>query len=71
MEDRLLPGRGQLPLTALLSAALDNSPGVPAGVEVFSAELRAMPFDQAAAMALESLHDLLAALPPSISRPSG
>jgi sugar phosphate isomerase/epimerase len=61
MEDRLLPGRGKLPLAVLLSAALGNSPGVPVGVEVFNAELRAMSFHQAAATAFESLRDLLAA----------
>jgi sugar phosphate isomerase/epimerase len=71
MEDRLLPGRGTLPLTVLLSAALGNSPGVPVGVEVFSAELRAMSFHQAAATAFESLRDLLAATSASDSLPNG
>ena len=64
MEDRLLPGRGELPLAELLSAALGNSPDVPVGVEVFSSELRAMSFDDAAAAGNEALQDVLAGARP-------
>jgi sugar phosphate isomerase/epimerase len=64
MEDRLLPGRGELPLAALLSAALGNSPDVPVGIEVFSSELRAMSFDEAAAAGNEALQDVLAGAGP-------
>lgn len=46
---RDLPGEGQLPLGALMRAALANSPGLSAELEVFSAELRAMTADAAAA----------------------
>jgi sugar phosphate isomerase/epimerase len=60
MEDRLLPGRGDLPLGALLSAALANNPDVPVGVEVFNTELRAMSFDEAAAAGIAALQDVLA-----------
>jgi sugar phosphate isomerase/epimerase len=60
MEDRLLPGRGELPLAALLSAALANNPEVAVGVEVFSGELRSMPLDEAANAAMEALRDVLA-----------
>jgi sugar phosphate isomerase/epimerase len=49
MADRLMPGEGRLPLAALLEAALANSPALSLEVEVISAELRALPFDEAAA----------------------
>jgi sugar phosphate isomerase/epimerase len=45
---RDLPGEGWLPLGDLMRAALDNSPGLSAELEVFSAELRALPIDAAA-----------------------
>jgi sugar phosphate isomerase/epimerase len=63
MEDRLLPGRGELPLAALVSAALTNNPEVAVGVEVFSEELRSMSLDQAAGAAIQALRDVLAAAP--------
>jgi sugar phosphate isomerase/epimerase len=59
MEDRLLPGRGELPLRALISAALANNPEVIIGVEVFSRELRAMAFDDAAGAALQALRAVI------------
>lgn len=46
---RDLPGEGQLPLGELMRAALANSPGLSAELEVFSAELRALSADAAAA----------------------
>ena len=49
MTGRLLPGEGSLPLHDIVAAALANSPGLSAEVEVFSAELSALPVDLAAA----------------------
>ena len=49
MTGRLLPGEGSLPLHDIVAAALANSPGLSAEVEVFSAELSALPVDKAAA----------------------
>jgi sugar phosphate isomerase/epimerase len=49
MTGRDLPGEGQLPLFEIVRAALANSPGLTAEIEVFSEELRAMSPDAAAA----------------------
>jgi sugar phosphate isomerase/epimerase len=49
MTGRLLPGEGSLPLYAIVKAALANSPGLSAEIEVFSEELTALPIDAAAA----------------------
>ena len=49
MTGRLLPGEGSLPLYEIVAAALQNSPGLSAEVEVFSAELSALPVAAAAA----------------------
>jgi len=49
MTGRLLPGEGSLPLHDIVAAALANSPGLSAEVEVFSAELSALPVNLAAA----------------------
>ena len=57
MTGRLLPGEGNLPLHDIVAAALANSPGLSAEVEVFSAELSSLPVDAAArrtATAVES-----------------
>jgi sugar phosphate isomerase/epimerase len=48
MSGRELPGEGELPLHELTRAALANTPGLSAEVEVFSDELRALPPDAAA-----------------------
>jgi sugar phosphate isomerase/epimerase len=49
MSGRRLPGEGALPLGALVAAALANSPGITAEIEVFSAELAALPLAMAGA----------------------
>jgi sugar phosphate isomerase/epimerase len=49
MTGRDLPGEGQLPLLDIVRAALANTPGLTAEIEVFSAELRDLPLDAAAA----------------------
>jgi sugar phosphate isomerase/epimerase len=46
---RLLPGEGELPLHALVEAALENSPDATVDVEVLNDELRALTPDEAAA----------------------
>jgi hypothetical protein len=56
MTGRLLPGEGSLPLHDVVSVALANSHGLSAEVEVFSAELSALPFDLAAARAASAVH---------------
>jgi sugar phosphate isomerase/epimerase len=59
MEDRLLPGHGELPLTSVVSLVQASNPGIAVGVEVFSRELRAMSFGGAASTALRALRDLV------------
>jgi sugar phosphate isomerase/epimerase len=49
MTGRELPGEGELPLWELTHAALMNNPALTAEVEVFSAELRNLSIDAAAA----------------------
>ena len=49
MTGRLLPGEGSLPLHDIVAAALANSPGLSAEIEVFSAELSGLPVEAAAA----------------------
>lgn len=49
MSGRLLPGEGSLPLHLIVAAAQANSPGISAEIEVFSAELAALPIVEAAA----------------------
>jgi sugar phosphate isomerase/epimerase len=63
MADRLLPGAGELPLAGILSAVLENNPGIPVGVEVFSSELRSGPPADAAARAAEAIQAVLRAAP--------
>ena len=55
MTGRLLPGEGSLPLHEIIAAALANSPGLSAEVEVFSAELTALTVDEAAARTAEAM----------------
>lgn len=45
---RLMPGEGELPLNALVTAALENSPSATVDLEVLNAELKALPADEAA-----------------------
>lgn len=47
MTGRLLPGEGELPLDAIVAAALANSPDLTIEVEVFSEELATMQPDDA------------------------
>jgi sugar phosphate isomerase/epimerase len=54
---RDLPGEGRLPLGDLLRAALSNSPGLSVELEVFSAELRAMTADAAAARVAQAVRN--------------
>jgi len=49
LSGRLLPGDGELPLRALVEAALENSPDATLDIEVLNDELRALPIDDAAA----------------------
>lgn len=44
---RLMPGEGELPLGALVTAALDNSPAATVDIEVLNAELGGLPADEA------------------------
>jgi sugar phosphate isomerase/epimerase len=62
MAGRLLPGRGELPLTELTRRVLAHHPGAVVGVEVFSAELQALPPAQAALLAAVSTRDVFAEL---------
>jgi sugar phosphate isomerase/epimerase len=48
LSGRLLPGDGELPLRALVEAALENSPDATIDVEVLNEELRALSPDDAA-----------------------
>lgn len=52
---RDLPGEGKLPLGELMRAALANSPGLSVELEVFSAELRALSADAAAARVAQAM----------------
>jgi sugar phosphate isomerase/epimerase len=49
MTGRQMPGKGRLPLRALMDAALANSPDATADIEVLNEELRDLPTDEAAA----------------------
>jgi hypothetical protein len=60
MAGRLLPGKGELPLTELTQRVLADHPAVVVGVEVFSGELQALPPDQAALLAAVATRDVLA-----------
>jgi len=48
MSGRLLPGDGELPLGAIVEAALQNSPDATIDIEVLNDELQALPPDEAA-----------------------
>ena len=55
MTGRDLPGEGELPLYDLTRAAMANNPSLTAEIEVFSAELRDLPIDAAAARAAQAV----------------
>jgi sugar phosphate isomerase/epimerase len=55
MTGRKLPGEGELPLAAIVAAALANSPGITAEIEVFSEELNGLSPDAAAARTAAAL----------------
>ena len=55
MTGRDLPGEGELPLHAITRAALANNPVLTAEIEVFSAELRDLSIDAAAARVARSV----------------
>jgi sugar phosphate isomerase/epimerase len=60
MSGRLLPGDGEVPLEDLVARVLGPHPDVPAGIEVISDEMRALPAARAAEVAAASLRALLA-----------
>jgi sugar phosphate isomerase/epimerase len=60
MAGRLLPGHGELPLVELTRRVLAEHPGVVVGVEVFSADLQALPAPQAALSAAIATREVLA-----------
>ena len=59
MSGRYLPGRGELPLAAVLAPVLAANPGMPVGVEVANDELLAMTASEAASVAARALRELL------------
>jgi sugar phosphate isomerase/epimerase len=63
MSGRLLPGEGTLPLAQIVAAALANSPGITAEVEVFSDALGALSADAAARRTAAALSAWRAASP--------
>jgi sugar phosphate isomerase/epimerase len=57
MTGRQMPGKGRLPLRALMEAALANSPDATADIEVLNEELRDLPIDETAARLAAGLRD--------------
>ncbi|HVX23446.1 MAG TPA: sugar phosphate isomerase/epimerase [Acidimicrobiales bacterium] len=62
MTDRLLPGRGTLPLPAVLAALVGNNPDLRIGVEVFRNDLRRMGPDRAARTVADAMGPILDAM---------
>lgn len=62
MAGRALPGEGELQLGALVSAALLNSPGISAEVEVFSEELNGLSADAVGKRVSSSIASWLASI---------
>lgn len=62
MSGRRLPGEGEIPLVDILHRVLPAAAGVPIGVEVFSAELAALPKIEAAKKVAEATLSVLARL---------
>jgi sugar phosphate isomerase/epimerase len=67
MTGRLLPGDGELPLAAILRAALENNPGLDVELEVFNAELHSLAPGTAAARIASSLRVWLDRCSPDLS----
>jgi len=59
MTGRLLPGDGELPLAAILNAALENNPRIDVELEVFNSELRSLAPTIAAARIASSVRTWL------------
>jgi sugar phosphate isomerase/epimerase len=59
MAGRLLPGEGELPLAELTRHVLADHPNAVVGVEVFSADLQAMPAREAALVAALATREVL------------
>jgi sugar phosphate isomerase/epimerase len=59
MTGRLLPGDGELPLAAILNAALESNPRLDVELEVFNSELRSLAPTMAAARIASSLRTWL------------
>jgi sugar phosphate isomerase/epimerase len=59
MTGRLLPGEGELPLAAMVTAVLAVHPELPVGIEIFNEELLTMDPDEAARRAATSLRRTL------------
>lgn len=62
MSGRKLPGEGEIPLVDILHRVLPAAAGVPIGVEVFSAELAALPKVEAAKKVADATLRVLARL---------
>jgi sugar phosphate isomerase/epimerase len=59
MQDRLLPGEGAVPISAILAEVLRRSPEAVVGVEVISATMAALAPDVAAAVAVAAMRRFL------------
>jgi sugar phosphate isomerase/epimerase len=59
MSGRLLPGEGELPLSELMAAIEANSPRLDMCIEVFSAEMEALGWDEAARQMAEATRKIL------------
>ena len=59
MTGRSMPGDGELPLVDMLNIILPKNPGVDVGVELFSAELRALPPDVAMQRVVTAMRKVL------------
>src|SRR5260370_977610 len=56
LSGRVLPGEGELPLRAVVEAALENSPDATVDLEVLNDELRARSADDAATQLADAAH---------------
>lgn len=59
LHRRRLPGRGDIPLAAILGKLRRGGCTAPIGVEVFSDELAALPFDEAARRCADATREVL------------
>jgi hypothetical protein len=62
MTGRQIPGKGRLPLRALMAAALANSPDATADIEALNEEFRDLPIGEAAALLAAAVQDWRATL---------